>query len=185
MSLPSHGQVSADRASGIAAKRRGFEKRAGALAKTRKHRGMHDQVPDQTSDADVVLGALAASPAALPAFAAAGGGDPSYDRHDYARALEQLKALGHDDYANVADLIGYAYRKLGDYTLSQVCYERALKSDPNHVLTWDYYWQIEQGNREQAEYHQSRIAEICGTDCSEYRTLAAALDQPPGTGLVY
>ena len=108
-----------------------------------------------------------------------------YDRHDYASALQQLKALGHDDYANVANLIGYAYRKLGDYKLSQVCYERALKSDPNHVLTWDYSWQIEQGNREQADYHQSRIAEICGTDCSEYRTLAAALDQPPGTGLVY
>jgi Tfp pilus assembly protein PilF len=110
-----------------------------------------------------------------------------YDRHDYARALEQLKALGHDDYANVANLIGYSYRKLGDYKLSQVWYERALKSDPNHVLTWNYYgfWQIEQGNREQAEYHLSRIAEICGTDCTEYRTLAAALDQPPGSGLVY
>ena len=110
-----------------------------------------------------------------------------YDRHDYASALEQLKALGHDDYANVANLIGYSYRKLGDYKLSQVWYERALKSDPNHVLTWNYYgfWQIEQGNREQAEYHLGRIAEICGTDCTEYRTLAAALDQPPGTGLVY
>jgi tetratricopeptide (TPR) repeat protein len=110
-----------------------------------------------------------------------------YDRHDYASALEQLKALGHDDYANVANLIGYSYRRLGDYKLSQVWYERALKSDPNHVLTWNYYgfWQIEQGNREQAEYHLSRIAEICGTDCTEYRTLAAALEQPPGTGLVY
>jgi hypothetical protein len=31
----------------------------------------------------------------------------------------------------------------------------------------------------------TRIAEICGTDCQEYRTLAAALEQPPGTGLVY
>jgi tetratricopeptide (TPR) repeat protein len=110
-----------------------------------------------------------------------------YDRHDYASALEQLKALGHDDYANVANLIGYSYRKLGDYKLSQVWYERALQSDPNHVLTWNYYgfWQIEQGNREQAEYHLGRIAEICGTDCTEYRTLAAALEQPPGTGLVY
>jgi len=110
-----------------------------------------------------------------------------YDRHDYASALEQLKALGHDDYANVANLIGYSYRKLGDYRLSQVWYECALQSDPNHVLTWNYYgfWQIEQGNREQAEYHLSRIAEICGTDCTEYRTLAAALEQPPGTGLVY
>lgn len=110
-----------------------------------------------------------------------------YDRHDYAAAIDELKALGHDDYANVANLIGYSYRKLGDYKLSQVWYERALKDDPNHVLTWNYYgfWQIEQGNREQAEYHLSRIAEICGTDCYEYRTLAAALEQPPGTGLVY
>ena len=110
-----------------------------------------------------------------------------YDRKDFASAIDQLKALGHDDYANVANLIGYSYRKLGDYKLSQVWYERALKSDPNHVLTWNYYgfWQIEQGNRDQAEYHLQRIASICGTDCYEYRTLAEALEKPPGTGLVY
>ena len=110
-----------------------------------------------------------------------------YDRNDYAAAIEQLKALGHDDHPNVANLIGYSYRKLGDYKLSQVWYERALKADPNHVLTWQYYglWQIEQGNRDQAQYHLSRIAAICGTDCAEYRSLAAALEKPPGTGLVY
>ena len=110
-----------------------------------------------------------------------------YDRNDYAGAIEQLKALGHDEHPNVANLIGYSYRKLGDYQLSQVWYERALKADPNHVLTWNYYglWQIEQGNRDQALYHLSRIAAICGTDCSEYKTLAAALEQPPDTGLVY
>ena len=110
-----------------------------------------------------------------------------YDRNDYATAIEQLKALGHDDHPNVANLIGYSYRKLGDYKLSQVWYERALKADPNHVLTWQYYglWQIEQGNRDQARYHLSRIAAICGTDCEEYRSLAAALEKPPGTGLVY
>jgi tetratricopeptide (TPR) repeat protein len=110
-----------------------------------------------------------------------------YDRHDYGRAIEQLRALGHDDFANVANLIGYSYRKLGDYRASQVWYQRALKSDPNHVLTWNYYglWQIEQGNRDQAQYHLSRIAAICGTDCEEYRTLAAALEQPSGTALVY
>jgi tetratricopeptide (TPR) repeat protein len=110
-----------------------------------------------------------------------------YDRNDYAAAIEQLKALSHDDHPNVANLIGYSYRKLGDYKLSQVWYERALKADPNHVLTWQYYglWQLEQGNREQAQYHLSRIAAICGTDCEEYRSLAAALEQAPGTGLVY
>ena len=110
-----------------------------------------------------------------------------YQHNDYTAAIDQLKALGHDDHPNVANLIGYSYRKLGDYKLSQIWYERALKADPNHVLTWQYYglWQIEQGNRDQAQYHLSRIAAICGTDCEEYRSLAAALEKPPGTGLVY
>ena len=110
-----------------------------------------------------------------------------YDNHDYTAALTELKALGEDDRADVANLIGYSYRKLGDYKLSQVWYERALKADPNHVRTWQYYglWQLEQGNREQAEYHLRKIAQLAGTDSSEYRSLAAALESPPGTGLVY
>ena len=110
-----------------------------------------------------------------------------YDRSDYVSAIAQLKALGRDDRADVANLIGYSYRKLGDYRLSQVWYQRALRADPNHVLTWNYYglWQIEQGNRDQAQYHLSRIAAICGTDCAEYRSLSAALESPPGSGLVY
>src|SRR5215475_9556342 len=45
--------------------------------------------------------------------------DTIYDRHDYAAAIDQLKTLGHDDYANVANLVGYSYRQLGDYKLSQ------------------------------------------------------------------
>jgi len=110
-----------------------------------------------------------------------------YDRHDYASAIEQLKALGRDDSAAVANLIGYSYRKLGDYKVSQIWYERALKVDPNHVKTWQYYglWQVEQGNREQAQYHLNRIASLTGTASEEYRSLAAALEKPPGTGLVY
>src|SRR5450755_2570674 len=110
-----------------------------------------------------------------------------YDRHDYASAIEQLKALGQDDRADVANLIGYSYRKLGDYKLSQVYYERALASDPDHVRTWQYYglWQLEQGNREQAEYHLNRISMLVGTDSAEYRSLAEAINKPTGTGLVY
>jgi len=110
-----------------------------------------------------------------------------YDRNDYAAAIDQLKALGHDDNASVATLIGYAYRKLGDYKVSQVWYERALKTDPDHVKTWQYYglWQLEQGNRDQAQYHLNRIAQLAGTNSEEYRSLAAAMEKPPGTGLVY
>ncbi len=110
-----------------------------------------------------------------------------YDRNDYVSAIGQLKALGQDDRADVANLIGYSYRKLGDYKVSQIWYERALKADPNHVRTWQYYglWQLEQGNRDQAQYHLSRIAALAGTNSEEYRSLASALEKPPGTGLVY
>ena len=51
--------------------------------------------------------------------------DGHTDKHDYAAAIDQLQALGHDDRASVANLIGYSYRKLGDYKLSQIWYERA------------------------------------------------------------
>ena len=110
-----------------------------------------------------------------------------YERAEYASAIDQLKALHRDDTAAVANLIGYSYRKLGDYKVSQIWYERALKSDPNHVKTWQYYglWQVEQGNRDQAQYHLNRIAALAGTSSEEYRSLAAALEKTPGTGLVY
>lgn len=110
-----------------------------------------------------------------------------YDKHDYTDAIGQLKQLKRDDVADVANLIGYSYRKLGDYQSSKVYYEIALKDDPNHVRTWQYYglWQLEQGNREQAQYHLNKIASLAGTDSSEYRSLAAALDKPTGATLVY
>ena len=110
-----------------------------------------------------------------------------YDRNDYTAAIGQLKALGRDDNASVATLIGYSYRKLSDYKVSQVWYERALKADPNHVKTWQYYglWQVEQGNRGQAQYHLSRIAALAGTSSEEYRSLAEAIAKSPGTGIVY
>jgi len=147
--------------------------------------------PPETKAAPVKKGKKAAKQSSLadPAFVEGYRSAYAmiYQRNDHAAGIEQLKALGRDDVANVANLIGYSYRKLGDYRLSQIWYERALKADPNHVLTWQYYglWQIEQGNRESAQYHLSRIAAICGTSCEEYRSLASALEQAPGTGLVY
>jgi tetratricopeptide (TPR) repeat protein len=110
-----------------------------------------------------------------------------YDKNDYAAAIDQLKALGQDDRADVANLIGYSYRKLGDYKVSQVWYERALKADPGHVRTWQYYglWQVEQGNRDQAQYHLNKIASLSGKDSAEYKSLASALEKSPGTGLTY
>jgi hypothetical protein len=46
-------------------------------------------------------------------------------------------------------------------------------------------WQLEQGDRDRAQYHLNWFAALAGTDSEEYRSLAAALEKPPGTGLVY
>ena len=100
-----------------------------------------------------------------------------YQRHDYTAGIAQLKALKHDDHADVANLIGYANRKLGNYDASRIWYEAALKADPSHVRTWQYYglWQLEQGKSAQAQVHLDKIAALCGTSCPEYRSLSEAM----------
>jgi tetratricopeptide (TPR) repeat protein len=100
-----------------------------------------------------------------------------YQRHDYASGLSQLKALKRSDHADVANLIGYANRKLGNYAESKIWYEAALKADPSHVRTWQYYglWQLEQGKSAQAQLHLDKIAALCGTSCPEYRSLSEAM----------
>jgi tetratricopeptide (TPR) repeat protein len=100
-----------------------------------------------------------------------------YHHHDYAAAIAQLKALKRSDHPDVANLIGYSNRKLGNYDESKTWYEAALKADPSHVRTWQYYglWQLEQGNQAQAQVHLDKIATLCGISCPEYRSLAEAV----------
>jgi tetratricopeptide (TPR) repeat protein len=101
---------------------------------------------------------------------------------NYQDGIAAMHALGHDEHPDVANYIGYAYRKLGDYNDSKVWYEKALAADPNHVRTWSYYgmWQMEQGNRLKAEDFLQKVQLICGTtDCEEFRQLRAVID---GTG---
>jgi tetratricopeptide (TPR) repeat protein len=62
-----------------------------------------------------------------------------YEKGDYEAAITALRALDHDDNADVANLIGYASRKLGRYDDAKVWYERSLAADPNHAVTWSYY----------------------------------------------
>ncbi len=101
-----------------------------------------------------------------------------YDKHDYEGGIAALRAMGYDDNADVATLIGYASRKLGRYDDAKVWYERALAADPNHALTWSYYgmWQAEQGNILKAKDDLQKVASICGTTCPEYTKLKAAID---------
>lgn len=98
---------------------------------------------------------------------------------DYAGGIAAMHALGHDDHPDVANYIGYANRKLGNYDASQHWYEKALAAAPDHVRTWSYYgmWHMEQGNRLKANDFLDKVNVLCGnTSCEEYRQLKAVID---------
>jgi tetratricopeptide (TPR) repeat protein len=101
-----------------------------------------------------------------------------YDQGDYTGGIAALRAMGYDDNADVATLIGYASRKLGRYDDARYWYDKALAADPNHALTWSYYgmWHAEQGNLLKAKDDLQKVASICGTDCREYTELKAVID---------
>ena len=101
-----------------------------------------------------------------------------YDRQDYATGIEELRSLHRDDHPDVANLIGYASRKLGRTEDAVVWYERALAADPKHTRTWQYYgmWHLEMGDRAKAEENLERIRLICGGACEDYTSLRDALD---------
>ena len=102
-----------------------------------------------------------------------------YDKHDYVGGIAQLKSLGHDDHADVANLIGYSSRKLGRYDDAKTWYEKALAADPQHARTWSYYgmWHAEQGNKLKAKEHLTKVAELCGnTSCRDYVALKGVIE---------
>jgi tetratricopeptide (TPR) repeat protein len=102
-----------------------------------------------------------------------------YKRHEYAAAIDKLKSLGHDDNADVANLIGYSSRKLGRYEDSKIWYEKALAADPAHTVTWSYYgmWHAEQGNLLKAKEHLAKVESLCGnTKCRAYTELKGVIE---------
>ncbi len=101
-----------------------------------------------------------------------------YDKGDFEGGITALRAMGYDDNADVATLLGYASRKLGRYDDAKYWYDKALAADPNHALTWSYYgmWQAEQGNLLKAKDDLEKVRLICGTECKEYVALKEVID---------
>ena len=101
-----------------------------------------------------------------------------YDKDDYQGGITALRALEHDNNADVATLLGYANRKLGQYDEAKYWYDKALVADPKHALTWSYYgmWHAEQGNVLKAKDDLEQVRLICGTECKEYVALKEVID---------
>ncbi|MBI3434573.1 MAG: tetratricopeptide repeat protein [Proteobacteria bacterium] len=134
-----------------------------------------DAVKDKKSQAPALSAPVAAT--ALDGYRAAYS--LIYAHADYAAGIARLRALGRDDDAAVATLIGFASRKLGRYDDARAWYERALAADPAHVRTWQYYgmWHAEQGNLIKAADFLKRIEALCGgVACKEYKDLKGAIE---------
>jgi tetratricopeptide (TPR) repeat protein len=101
-----------------------------------------------------------------------------YKDHDYEAGIAKLHSLGHDDLAEIANLIGYSSRKLGRYDDAKYWYEKALAANPNYARTWSYYgmWHAEQGNLLKAQDILEKVRSICGTECKEYTELKGVID---------
>src|SRR5215213_10457069 len=100
-------------------------------------------------------------------------------KQDYAAGIGALRALGRDRHPDVANLLGFASRKLQRYDDAKSWYEAALASDPNHVRTWSYYgmWHAEQGNRLKAQDFLETVRSLCGNvTCREYVELKGVID---------
>jgi tetratricopeptide (TPR) repeat protein len=155
----------------------------------------------------LVLGALVASSASAPANAVMSGGKserpPSsgddyeqgkaaFEQEDWPAVIEHMvRAIEeqpwHDDAYN---LMGFAYRRLGDYDKALEAYDRALKLNPHHRGALEYLGEayLELDRPELAKGMLDRLALECQqvaataagdswqADCEEWRDLNEAYE---------
>ena len=154
----------------------------------------------------IALGALELSLASAPAIAVMSGGKsepapPSddyakgkaaFDREDWQRVIDHMaRAIEerpwHDDAHN---LMGFAYRKLGDYDRALKEYDRALALNPHHRGALEYLGEayLELDRPELAEEMLDRLAAECEriaagasdrswqSDCEEWQDLNEAYE---------
>ena len=155
----------------------------------------------------VVLGALVLSSAGAPAVAVTSGGkseqpplgDDAYaagkaafDREDWQGVIDHMTRVieerpWHDDAYN---LMGFAYRKLGDYDSALEAYDRALELNPHHRGALEYLGEayLELDRPELAKETLDRLAAECQriavgasdrswrSDCAEWQDLSAAYE---------
>lgn len=100
------------------------------------------------------------------------------DDEDYAAAIpllqQSIKEKG--EYADALNQLGYANRKLGNWSAGMENYLKALKLEPNHLGANEYLGELylEQKDLPNAESQLAKLAAACGT-CDEQEELAESI----------
>ena len=98
---------------------------------------------------------------------------------NYQKALTELKKVDEKvkDNADVNNLLGFASRKLGQYSQAASYYLKALKIDPNHLGALEYQGELFliQKKVKLAQQNLAKLKRVCGTSCEEYQDLKKAI----------
>ncbi len=127
------------------------------------------------------MGSNSSSPAAEPGTEEIyGKAVKAVEAKEFRAAVEHLNKVIEDKpkHPDALNYLGYSHRKLGDYSKAVSYYKRALALEPEHKGANEYLGEayVELGDLKSAVVHLEALRKICGTDCTEYKTLKAAID---------
>lgn len=104
-------------------------------------------------------------------------GKAAISRKDWNAAIAAFSKAAElePNNADVHNLLGYSYRKTGNYKLAFANYAIALKLNPAHVGALEYQGEAyaETGNITKAKANLAKLKSISGTDSEEYKDLNA------------
>lgn len=107
-------------------------------------------------------------------------GKAAVDAKDWATAIKYLTAVVDADPANAdaENLLGYSYRKSGNFEAAKRHYWQALKLNPDHRGAREYLGEafLEQKNLGKAEEQLAALIRLCPTGCEERTELQQAID---------
>lgn len=108
-------------------------------------------------------------------------GKKALELQDWKKAIELLskamKAMSNNSEAH--NLLGYAYRKTGNFEASFAQYDQALKLDPANRHAHEYIGEayLLTNNLLKAEQHLAELQRLCSPiPCEEYKELKVAVD---------
>ena len=108
-------------------------------------------------------------------------GKKAVKKRDFQSAISYLtKALEKDpNNADIQNLLGYSYRKLGDTEKAFKHYEIALRINPKHRGANEYLGELylETGQLAKAEERLEVLDKACTWGCEEYDDLKEAIEK--------
>jgi tetratricopeptide (TPR) repeat protein len=118
----------------------------------------------------------------------------AFERQDWQGVIDQMtKVLARRPWRdNAYNLMGYAYRKLGDYDRAIQHYQQALDLNPHHRGALEYLGEayLELGCVSHAQTLLDRLEAVCqrtadgapqGAVCEEWQDLKTAIEAPRQT----